>query len=59
MEEEVAPGSRSQDINPWSVEGGRTEDGKIVSIDYKAIAQYATVLSPTTTCDQKLHTDLD
>ncbi|MCJ1447562.1 MAG: hypothetical protein MMC23_008073 [Stictis urceolatum] len=39
MEEEVAPGSRSQDINPWSVEGGRTEDGKIVSIDYKAIAQ--------------------
>lgn len=31
--------SRDQDINPWSVEGGRDESGNVVSIDYEAICR--------------------
>lgn len=31
---------KDQDINPWSVEGGRDESGNVVSINYEAICQY-------------------
>lgn len=42
-EENAAPSaepSHEQDINPWSVEGARTETGEVAAIDYEAIAKY-------------------
>ncbi|RAL09095.1 tryptophan--tRNA ligase WRS1 [Aspergillus homomorphus CBS 101889] len=31
--------AQDQDINPWSVEGGRDENGEVVAIDYEAICR--------------------
>ncbi|RAH40634.1 tryptophan--tRNA ligase WRS1 [Aspergillus brunneoviolaceus CBS 621.78] len=31
--------AHEQDINPWSVEGGRDENGEVVAIDYEAICR--------------------
>lgn len=39
MAEENAPTARDQDINPWSVDGGRDENGEAISIDYLALSQ--------------------
>ncbi|KAA8644555.1 hypothetical protein EYZ11_001469 [Aspergillus tanneri] len=39
MAEENTPSSHDQDINPWSVEGARDENGEVASIDYEAICQ--------------------
>ncbi|PYH91029.1 tryptophanyl-tRNA synthetase [Aspergillus ellipticus CBS 707.79] len=33
------PSAQEQDINPWSVDGGRDENGEIVAIDYDAICR--------------------
>lgn len=36
----MAASNQEQDINPWSVEGARDENGDVASIDYEAISQY-------------------
>ena len=38
-EEKTAASGQDQDINPWSVTGGRDEKGEAVSIDYQAICE--------------------
>lgn len=40
MAENMAASNQEQDINPWSVEGARDENGDVASIDYEAISQY-------------------
>lgn len=40
MAEEKQPAAQEQDINPWSVEGGRDENGEVVAINYEAICRY-------------------
>lgn len=32
--------AQEQDINPWSVEGARDENGEVVAINYEAICRY-------------------
>lgn len=44
MSTEDAQTARDQDINPWSVEGARDEQGNAVSIDYQAICRYVVSL---------------
>ncbi|OOF94230.1 hypothetical protein ASPCADRAFT_208755 [Aspergillus carbonarius ITEM 5010] len=39
MAEEKQPAAQEQDINPWSVEGGRDENGEVVAINYEAICR--------------------
>ncbi|KAE8378463.1 hypothetical protein BDV26DRAFT_261742 [Aspergillus bertholletiae] len=50
MAEKMALSHHEQDINPWSVEGARDENGDVSSIDYEAIAQKWS----TSIIDQKL-----
>ncbi|PWY87464.1 tryptophanyl-tRNA synthetase [Aspergillus heteromorphus CBS 117.55] len=38
-EKPTAPTAQEQDINPWSVDGGRDANGEIVAIDYEAICR--------------------
>ena len=40
MAENMTASNQEQDINPWSVEGARDENGDVVSIDYEAISRY-------------------
>ncbi|RAL01812.1 tryptophan--tRNA ligase WRS1 [Aspergillus ibericus CBS 121593] len=37
--QETQPANQEQDINPWSVEGGRDENGEVVAINYEAICR--------------------
>ncbi|KAI9369912.1 hypothetical protein BJX61DRAFT_545116 [Aspergillus egyptiacus] len=37
--ETTEPTARDQDINPWSVEGGRDEAGNAISIDYEGLSR--------------------
>ncbi|KAE8358841.1 hypothetical protein BDV27DRAFT_169132 [Aspergillus caelatus] len=39
MAESMAASNQEQDINPWSVEGARDENGDVASIDYEAISR--------------------
>ncbi|PWY86553.1 tryptophanyl-tRNA synthetase [Aspergillus sclerotioniger CBS 115572] len=39
MAEENKPVAQEQDINPWSVDGGRDENGEVVAINYEAICR--------------------
>ncbi|KOC13572.1 putative tryptophanyl-tRNA synthetase [Aspergillus flavus AF70] len=50
MAENMAASNQEQDINPWSVEGARDENGDVASIDYEAISQKWN----TSIIDQKL-----
>lgn len=40
MAEEQPHTAQEQDINPWSVEGARDENGEVVAINYEAICRY-------------------
>lgn len=40
MAEDSAAPSHEQDINPWSVEGARTETGEVAAIDYESLSKY-------------------
>jgi hypothetical protein len=37
--ENVVETARDQDVNPWSVAGGRDEAGNAVGIDYEALSK--------------------
>ncbi|PYI07881.1 tryptophanyl-tRNA synthetase [Aspergillus sclerotiicarbonarius CBS 121057] len=37
--QETQPTAQEQDINPWSVDGGRDENGEVVAINYEAICR--------------------
>ncbi|KAJ9206440.1 hypothetical protein DTO164E3_405 [Paecilomyces variotii] len=39
MAEDSAAPSHEQDINPWSVEGARTETGEVAAIDYESLSK--------------------